>query len=149
QNGVVAGTPEYMAPEQARGEPIDHRADLFSLGSVLYAMCTGLPPFRGSTALSVVRRVCDQEPVPVRSVNPEVPAWLETLIMRLLTKDPDQRLASAAEVTSLLEGFLAHLRQPTTVPVPNLQPAPLAVGPPSPPFPIRGLMVALLPPIIA
>ena len=64
QNGVVAGTPEYMAPEQARGEPVDHRADLFSLGSVLYAMCTGVPPFRGSTALAVLRQVSDQTPVP-------------------------------------------------------------------------------------
>ncbi|HKI36395.1 MAG TPA: serine/threonine-protein kinase [Gemmataceae bacterium] len=66
QAGVLAGTPEYMAPEQARGEAIDHRADLFSLGSVLYAMCTGRPPFRGSSAVAVLRRVSDEEPQPVR-----------------------------------------------------------------------------------
>src|SRR5262249_38197920 len=69
QNGVIAGTPEYMAPEQARGETIDHRADLFSLGSVLYACCTGQPPFRGSTALAVLRQVSDDPPRSVRSLN--------------------------------------------------------------------------------
>src|SRR5205085_4559466 len=69
QNGVVTGTPEYMAPEQARGEPVDHRADLFSLGSVLYAMCIGVPPFRGSTTLAVLRQVSDQEPTPIRSLH--------------------------------------------------------------------------------
>src|SRR5262249_62383738 len=56
QNGVVAGTPEYMAPEQARGQAVDHRADLFILGSVLYACCTGAPPFRAPTALAVLRQ---------------------------------------------------------------------------------------------
>src|SRR5262249_5299539 len=64
RDGAVAGPPEYMAPEQARGEPVDHRADLFSLGAVLYAMCTGRPPFRGSTTMAVLRRVCDEEPAP-------------------------------------------------------------------------------------
>jgi serine/threonine protein kinase len=126
QAGVVAGTPEYMAPEQARGEQVDHRADLFSLGSVLYACCTGLPPFRGPTPLAVLRQVNDEAPLPIRSLNPDVPAWLEALILRLLAKDPADRFQSAAEVAGLLEGYLAHLRQPATVPAPRLTPSPLA-----------------------
>jgi DNA-directed RNA polymerase subunit RPC12/RpoP len=123
---VVAGTPPYMAPEQARGEAVDHRADLFSLGSVLYACCTGAPPFRGGTALAVLRQVSDRAPVPVREQNPEVPAWLETLITRLLAKDPAQRFQSAAEVATLLEGYLAHLRQPASVAAPTLPSTPPA-----------------------
>jgi hypothetical protein len=121
QNGVIAGTPEYMAPEQARGEPIDHRADLFSLGSVLYALCTGGPPFRGSTAVGVLRQVSDQEPPPVRALNEGVPAWLEAFIARLMAKAPADRFQSAAEVAELLEGYLAHLRQPATAPAPLFQ----------------------------
>src|SRR5262249_22599971 len=66
QHGVVAGTPEYMAPEQARGEALDHRADLFSLGSVLYALCTGGPPFRGENTPAVLRRVEEARPRPIR-----------------------------------------------------------------------------------
>ena len=76
QSGVVAGTPLFMAPEQARCETIDHRADLFSLGAVLYAMCTGRSPFRASTTLGVLKRVCDDTHRPVRDVNPDVPEWL-------------------------------------------------------------------------
>jgi serine/threonine protein kinase/DNA-directed RNA polymerase subunit RPC12/RpoP len=122
--GVVAGTPEYMAPEQARGEAVDHRADLYGLGAVLYACCTGQPPFRGPTALAVLRRVSDEAPVPLRSLNPSVPAWLEGVIARVLAKDPAQRFPSAAEVAALLEGYLAHLRQSGTVPAPELPRAP-------------------------
>jgi serine/threonine protein kinase/WD40 repeat protein len=126
QNGVVAGTPEYMAPEQARGETVDHRGDLFSLGSLLYAACTGVPPFRGASAVAVLRQVSDQEPVPVRTLNPDIPAWLETVILRLLAKDPRERFQSAAEVAALLEGYLAHLRQPATVLAPELPSSPAA-----------------------
>jgi serine/threonine protein kinase len=125
QNGVVAGTPEYMAPEQARGEAVDHRADLFSLGSVLYACCTGRSPFRGSGALAVLRRVSAEEPAPLRALNPDIHAWLEAFIARLMEKDPARRFQSAAEVAALLEGYLAHLRQPTTV-----LPPPLPAGDP-------------------
>ncbi len=120
QPGVVAGTPEYMSPEQARGEVVDHRADLFSLGSVLYAMCTGMPPFRGTTPLAVIRQVNDQQPKPIRTLNPEVPAWLDAFIARLMAKNPDERMQSAGEVATLLEGYLAHLRQPVTVAAPSL-----------------------------
>jgi serine/threonine protein kinase len=120
QNGVVAGTPEYMAPEQARGEVVDPRADLFSLGSVLYACCTGRAPFRCSTALAVLSQVSDKKPAPIRSLNPDVPAWLEAFIARLMAKDPAQRFQSAAEIAQLLESYLAHLRQPTAVPMPEV-----------------------------
>jgi serine/threonine-protein kinase len=123
QAGVVAGTPEYMAPEQARGEPVDHRADLFSLGAVLYACCTGAPPFRGETPLAVLREVREKVPVPVRTLNPRVPAWLEQFIARLLARNPTERLPSAAGTAALLEGYLAHLRQPASVPAPPLSPA--------------------------
>jgi len=124
RDGVVAGTPEYMAPEQARGEPVDYRADLFSLGSVLYATCTGRPPFRGVTTLALLRQVSEQDPVLIRELNPEVPAWLEAVVLRLLAKDPAQRFQSAAEVAALLEGYLAHLRQPITVAAPEVLPPP-------------------------
>jgi serine/threonine protein kinase len=116
QQGVVAGTPEYMAPEQARGEAVDHRADLFSLGSVLYALCTGSHPFHGSSAMAVLRMVSDEEPMPIRQLNPDVPAWLEAVIVRLMAKSPAERFQSAAEVAALLEGHRVHLRQPATSP---------------------------------
>ena len=108
QSGVVAGTPLFMAPEQARCETVDHRADLFSLGAVLYAMCTGRSPFRASTTLGVLRRVSDDPHRPVREVNPEIPHWLAAIVDRLLAKDRAQRYQSAAEVSELLGRHLAR-----------------------------------------
>jgi serine/threonine-protein kinase len=119
QSGVVAGTPYYMAPEQARGEATDHRSDLFSLGSTLYAMCTGHPPFRAESAVAVLRRVSDDEPRPVREINPEVPAWLDSIIARLHAKNPNERFQCAAEVADLLGRCLAHIQQPLTVALPH------------------------------
>jgi serine/threonine protein kinase len=114
QHGVVAGTPEYMAPEQARGEPVDHRADLFSLGSVLYAMCTGIPPFRAAAAVAVLRQVSEQTPPSIRDLNSEVPPRLEALIARLMAKNPAERFQSAAEVAEALEGILNQVKQPAS-----------------------------------
>src|SRR5207248_5976550 len=73
QSGVIAGTPIYMSPEQAGGEPVDHRSDLFSLGSVLYAMCTGRPPFRASGVHAAIKRVIEDTPRPITEINPEMP----------------------------------------------------------------------------
>src|SRR5207253_3543414 len=64
QSGAIAGTPQYMSPEQARGEALDARSDLFSLGTVLYVLCTGCPPFRADSTVAVLRRVCDETPRP-------------------------------------------------------------------------------------
>ena len=118
QSGVIAGTPQYMAPEQARGEPVDARADLFSLGAALYAMAAGRSPFRADSAMAVMKRVCDVRHRPIREVNPDVPAWLEATIDRLLAKEPADRFQTAAEVADLLERGLAHVQQPTIVPAP-------------------------------
>jgi eukaryotic-like serine/threonine-protein kinase len=118
QSGIVAGTPQFMAPEQARGEAVDHRADLFSLGSVLYAMCAGRPPFRASTALAVLKRVSEETPRSLPQVNPAVPVWLVEIIEKLHAKDPAERFQSAAEVADLLGQHLAHLQQPGLISVP-------------------------------
>jgi len=91
-----------MAPEQARGEAIDHRADLFSLGAVMYALCTGKSPFAAATTMAVLKRVCDDEPAAIAALNPAVPGWLEALIMTLLAKSPDARPAGAQQVADLL-----------------------------------------------
>src|SRR5262249_27688710 len=118
QSGVIAGTPLYMSPEQARGESIDHRSDLFSLGSVLYTLCAGHPAFRAEGTMAVLTRVCEDAPRPIRESNPDVPQWLCAVVDRLLAKNPKDRFQSAAEVADLLGRFLAHLEQPDAIPPP-------------------------------
>jgi serine/threonine protein kinase len=109
QSGLIAGTPMYMAPEQAACEPIDARADLFSLGSVLYEMCSGRPAFRAPTTVAVIRRVCDETARPIREVNPDIPEPLCQLIDRLHAKKPDDRPSSAQEVADRLAELLADI----------------------------------------
>jgi serine/threonine protein kinase len=120
RSGSVAGTPQYMAPEQAEGKVLDQRADLFALGSTLYAMCTGRAPFRASSGLAVLRQVADTEPTPIRSLNPDIPAWLEGIITKLHRKQPQERFQHAAAVAALLEECLAHVQQPDRQPLPRL-----------------------------
>jgi WD40 repeat protein/tRNA A-37 threonylcarbamoyl transferase component Bud32 len=125
---ALAGTPLFMSPEQARGEPTDARSDLFSLGSVLYTTCAGRAPFRADTTALVLRRVCEDTPRPIRLINHAVPPWLCAVIERLLAKEPGERFASAGEVADLLGSRLAELQ-----PVPPAPPAPPAAGQPAPP----------------
>lgn len=114
-SGLVAGTPQFMSPEQAQGEHVDHRADLFSLGSVLYAMCTGRPPFRASTTMGVLKRVCEETPTSIRELNPEAPDWLCDLIGKLHAKNPADRFSSAKELAEILALDLAQLHDPKPV----------------------------------
>jgi len=128
RSGVVAGTPQFMSPEQARGNAVDPRSDLFSLGSVLYAMCTGHSPFRAESTMGVLRRISDEPHRPVRQINPDIPQWLAEIIDRLLAKDPNQRFQSATEAAETLGAWLAHVQQPDVVSPPEHigQPATLA-----------------------
>lgn len=119
QSGVIAGTPQYMSPEQARGESVDHRTDLFSLGTVMYTLLAGHSPFRAETAMGVLRRVCEDTPRPLREHNPAVPVWLAAFIEKLHAKQPADRYSSATQVAELLQGSLAHLQQPTQVRLPD------------------------------
>jgi hypothetical protein len=118
RTGFVAGSPLYMAPEQARGEEVDHRADLFSLGSVLYESVTGKPAFDAKTPLAVLRRVADESPKPLHDVSPDVPVWLSDIVDKLLAKNPADRFQNASEVAEEFAGALAreHALSPLDVP---------------------------------
>lgn len=119
RSGFHPGTPHYMSPEQVRGEAIDGRSDLFSLGCVLYAICTGHPPFRAETSYAVLRRITDDTARPIRELNPDIPQWLDQIVMKLLSKSRVDRFDSASEVAKLLENSLAHVQDPTTTPLPK------------------------------
>ena len=111
QSGMIAGTPLYMAPEQAQGEKLDQRADLFSLGSVLYQMLSGRPPFRAPNTVAVLKRVVEDDPRPIQEIIPEVPLWMCELIGHLHAKDPDERYSSAREVSDALAQCLVDVQE--------------------------------------
>jgi serine/threonine protein kinase len=129
QSGQIAGTPQYMSPEQALGQPVDHRSDLFSLGSVLYTMCTGRPAFRADSAVAVLRRVCDDMPRPIHEVNAELPDWLIAIVNRLMAKNVADRYQSAQEVATHCERRLASCQQDVTVRRPEIPAATIETPP--------------------
>lgn len=108
QTGLVAGTPSYMAPEQADDRPIDARADLFSLGCVLYHLLTGRLAFPGRSPLAVLRALATHTPPPPHRLDPSVPRPLSSLVMKLLEKSPAARPQSAAEVAAALDTMGRH-----------------------------------------
>ena len=115
-SGLIAGTPQYMAPEQILGEACTAQSDLFSLGSVMYFMCTGHAPFRAESVYAVMQRIVHEPPRPIREQNPLVPAWLEEFVLRLLEKDKAARFASAEQCASILHEELAKLNNPAFAP---------------------------------
>lgn len=114
------GTPAYMSPEQVRGETIDARSDLFSLGCVMYAMFTGHSPFHGRTALECSRKVVDETPPPLNIVDPNAPPFLAEIVSRLLEKNPDHRFQSAQELAALLDGYVRTINQTATDELPKI-----------------------------
>jgi serine/threonine protein kinase len=121
QVGAIYGTPSYMAPEQARGLKVDARADLFSLGCILYEMATGVRAFPGDQPMEVLFRLATEQPPPPRERNPQIPEALAQLIVRLLAKKPEARPASANIVADELATLAAD---------PALQAAPLPLAMP-------------------
>jgi serine/threonine-protein kinase len=109
RDGEFVGTLSAMSPEQVAGTDLDHRSDLFSLGTLIYQMLTGIHPFRGPTPPATMRRIVSEEPTPLRRVAPDVPPVLAELVHRLLAKQADRRPASATEVLNVL----AELREPS------------------------------------
>ena len=109
--GFIAGTPAYMSPEQAMGESVDHRSDLFSLGTVIYAMATGRSPFDDDRTQMALDRVCAATPDSPQAINPSIPSSLSDLIQWLHAKDPANRPGSAAEVSQILRRQLEQLKQ--------------------------------------
>ena len=103
---TVLGTAAYLSPEQAQGEPVDARADIYSLGVVLYEMLTGGPPFAGGLAVAVAFKHVPEAPVPPRRGPPGIPADLEAIVMKAIAKNPANRYATAGEMREDLERFM-------------------------------------------
>src|SRR5277367_6281758 len=106
--GSTVGTVAYMSPEQARGEPLDARSDLFSLGSVIYEMATGKLPFPGTATADVFAALLMRDPDPIRKLNPAAPKELERIVNKLLAKDKTQRYQTATQVRTDLEQLAAR-----------------------------------------
>ena len=145
--GSTFGTAAYMSPEQAKGDPLDHRTDLFSLGSVLYEMATGRPPFGDRSTAGVFAALLMKDPPPVSSLNPAMPSGLDTIIAKLLAKDRDQRYHSAEEVVADLEAISVSVASPAgTGPVAVYTPPAAPASPPVPPAggrPLRSRMLVI------
>jgi eukaryotic-like serine/threonine-protein kinase len=114
-DGGVLGTADYMAPEQADGKPVNSRCDLYSLGSVLYALLVGRPPFTGKTVIQVIAALKHEKPVPVRRLAPDTPAELEDIVLQLLDKDPQKRIPTALALANRLKAMEHALSVETRV----------------------------------
>ncbi len=115
ETGVSVGTPAYMSPEQATGQPVDARTDVYALGAVLYEMLAGEPPFTGPTPQAVIAKRFHTDAVPLRAVRPAVPEHVERAVARALARVPADRFASTAELARALEGD-ATTAAPVTAP---------------------------------
>ncbi len=117
QTGTLLGTPEYLAPEQINDDPVDHRCDLFSLGSLIYHMLAGKPPFIGHSVVATLNQVASSEPVPLDQIDPSVPSWISKLVQQLHAKEPQDRISSARSVVAVLRS-----RDTSDLPVTFIQP---------------------------
>ena len=118
QTAQVIGTAQYLSPEQARGERVDARSDLYSVGCLLYELLTGRPPFTGDSPVAIAYQHVREAPVPPSRVDPDLPAWADPIVLRAMEKDPNDRYQSAADMRSdiqrALSGFPIAAAMPMT-----------------------------------
>ncbi len=110
--GLIIGTAAYMAPEQATGQPVDARTDLYAAGVVLYEMLTGQVPFEADTPIALLNMHAYEPPPPPRRLNPDLPVEIEAVVLRALAKDPGDRFQSAAEMAATIDAALAQIERP-------------------------------------
>jgi serine/threonine protein kinase len=110
RTGIVAGTPHYMSPEQARGDSLSFASDLFSLGSVMYFMLSGHPPFRAQNAMGVLNRICHDPHRPLDQINSSIPVEVAAIVDRLLDKNPESRFASMSQLEQEIDALLTALQ---------------------------------------
>ena len=108
--GAILGTPEYMSPEQASGQPVDHRSDIYSFGVMLYELATGTRPFVGDSNLGVLSSILRDTPAPLADTNPALPLDLQPIVSRCLAKDRQRRYQSAGDLRRDLEALEQSLR---------------------------------------
>ena len=130
--GMVLGTPNYMSPEQVRGEPIDGRSDLFGLGAMLYEMLTGAPPFQSDSIASISYKLVHVEPDRLAAAGRDIPSALEPVVRRALEKDPARRYPSGGELAAALESACRLAGEDTPPPGPAPAPPPRPTPGPAP-----------------
>jgi serine/threonine protein kinase len=121
RSGMLVGTPEYLSPEQAEGQSVDARSDIFSLGALLYAAATGQSPFHADSTIGVLHRVRTLIPPSLSQLRPDCPGELTTVVERLLTKNPDQRYQTAGAVVEDLRRIEAQIGGASSQPAPAMR----------------------------
>src|SRR5919109_4176334 len=119
QTAQVIGTAQYLSPEQARGERVDSRSDLYSTGCLLYELLTGRPPFTGESAVAIAYQHVRENPVPPTQLDPELPPWADSIVLKAMAKDPADRYQDAAEMRADVQRAMAGM--PVAAPTEMMQ----------------------------
>lgn len=124
KSGTVLGTPNYMSPEQAMGQRVDFRSDIYGLGAVLYACVTGRAPFDGPTSLQILNQLRERPPHCILNLKPETPHWLVDIIEKLMAREPDSRYQNAGEIIEALSHHSNNTASPSPSPSRSRSPSP-------------------------
>ncbi|WP_344897049.1 Stk1 family PASTA domain-containing Ser/Thr kinase [Nonomuraea antimicrobica] len=109
QTAQVIGTAQYLSPEQARGERVDARSDIYSTGCLLYELLTGQPPFTGDSPVAIAYQHVREEPIPPSQIDPEIPPWADAIVLKAMAKDPGQRYQSAGEMRADIQRAMSGM----------------------------------------